>query len=138
MMGAFEELKESFTRRRFAFFMYIVAAAVTALAFYRGYNSVMDFINIGPFEAAAAFFIASIYFFWIAGAVVWIGRNVRAEGRKASRTASIPLFGLAATLVIYYASELILNPEMSTFNFILSIAIGFVLTFVALAMEAKD
>jgi len=138
IFGVFNELKESFTRRRFAFFMYIVAIAVTALAVYRGYNSVIDFINIGLFEATSAFLIASIYFFWIAGTIAWLGKNITSKKRKTSRMASIPLFGLAATLVIHNASELILNPEISTFNFILSIALGFVLAFMAVAIEAAD
>ncbi len=138
VLGVFNEFKESFTRRRFAFFMYIVAIAVTALAVYRGYNSVVDFINIGLFEATSAFLIASIYFFWIAGTVAWLGKNITSKGRKTSRIASVPLFGLAATLVIYNASEIILNPEISTFNFILSIALGFVLAFMAVAIEAMD
>jgi len=136
--GMFNELKDSFTKRRFAFFMYIVAIAVFVLAVYRGYNSVIDFINIGLFEATSAFLIASIYFFWIAGTIAWLGKGIKGKERKTSRIASVPLFGLAATLVIYNASELILNPEISTFNFILSIALGFVLAFMALAIEAAD
>jgi len=136
--GMFNELKDSFTKRRFAFFMYIVAIAVFVLAVYRGYNSVIDFINIGLFEATSAFLIASIYFFWIAGTIAWLGKGIKGKERRTSRIASVPLFGLAATLVIYNASELILNPEISTFNFILSIALGFVLAFMALAIEAAD
>lgn len=136
--GMVNEFKDSFTRRRFAFFMYIVAIAVFALAVYRGYNSVIDFINIGLFEATSAFLIASVYFFWISGTVAWLGKSMSIKNRKTSRIASIPLFGLAATLVIYNASELILNPEISTFNFIISIALGFVLAFMAVVIEAAD
>ena len=138
IFGVVNEFKESFTRRRLAFFTYIVAIAVTALALYRGYNSVADFVNIGLFEATSAFLVASVYFFWIAGTIAWLGKNITSKNRKTSRIASIPLFGLAATLVIYNASELILNPDVSTFNFILSIALGFVLAFMAVAIEAMD
>jgi putative membrane protein len=138
IFSAFGEFKESFTRRRFSFFMYIVAMAVTVLALYRGYNAVMDFVNMGIFEAAAAFFVASIYFFWIAGAISWLGKNLRLKEKKTSRIVSIPLFGLAATLVIYNASELILTPTISSFNFLLSIAVGFVLAFMALTIETMD
>ena len=138
ILGAFNELKESFTGRRLAFFMYVVAIAVTALAIYRGYNSVADFISLGFFEATAAFLISSVYFFWISGTVAWLGRSMSLKERKTSRIASLPLFGLAATLVISNASELILNPEISTFNFILSIALGFVLAFMAIALETSD
>ncbi len=138
VLGVFSELKESFTGRRLAFFMYIVAIAVTALAIYRGYNSVVDFMNLGFFEATAAFLISSVYFFWISGTIAWLGRSMSLKERKTSRLASPPLFGLAATLVIYNASELILNPEISSFNFILSIALGFVLAFIAIALETSD
>ncbi len=138
IVGGFNELKESFTGRRLAFFMYIVAIAVAGLAIYRGYNSIVDFMNIGIFEATAAFLLSSIYFFWISGTVAWLGRRMSMKEKKTSRIASLPLFGLAATLVIYNASELILNPEISSFNFILSIALGFVLAFIALMIETID
>lgn len=133
ILGAFDELKESFSRRRFAFFMYVVSIVVALLAVYRGYNSIMEFINIGFFEATAAFLLSSIYIFWISGTVAWLGKNIR--GGTASRMASVPLFGLAAALVIFNASDLILNPELSPFNFILSIALGFVLAFMAITIE---
>jgi len=138
ILGGVNELKESFTRRRFAFFMYIVAIAVTALALYRGYNSITDFINIGLFEAIAAFLSSSVYFFWVSGTVAWLGRNAVSLKRKASRIVSVPLFSLAATIVIYNASEIILNPTMSTFNFILSIVLGFILAFMGVAAETID
>jgi putative membrane protein len=138
LFGAIGEIKESLARRRFAFFMYIVSIAVTGLAIYRGYNSVMEFINLGVFEAIAAFFMASIYFFWISGTIAWLGKNIRLKDKKTSRIVSIPLFGLSATLVIFNASELILSPEISSFNFMLSIAVGFVLAFMALTIETMD
>jgi putative membrane protein len=138
ILGAFGELKTSFTKRRFAFFIYIVSLAITSLALYRGYNSVIDFLNIGFFESLAGFLAASIYFFWIAGTIAWLGRNISLKKRSPSRIASVPLFGLAVSLVVYNASEIILNPETSTFNFILSIALGFVIAFIALAIEAMD
>jgi putative membrane protein len=138
IFGAFGEMKESFARKRFAFFMYIVSIAVICLAIYRGYNSVRDFMNLGLFEAAAAFFIASVYFFWIGGTIAWLGKSIRLADKKTSRIVSIPLFGLAATLVIYNASEIIITPNISSFNFMLSIAVGFVLAFMALMIEAMD
>lgn len=138
IMAGFSELRDSFTGRRFSFFMYIVSIAVSVLAVYRGYTSVMDFINIGPFEATAAFFLSSVYFFWISGTIAWLGKKVRMQEKKVSRIASVPIFGLAASLVIYEASELILDPNLSSFNFIITLALGFVLAFVALAVETID
>lgn len=138
IFDAFGEVKESFARRRFSFFLYIVAIVIAALAIYRGYNSVIDFVNIGLFEAIASFFVASIYFFWISGTIAWLGKHIRMKDRKTSRIVSIPLFGLSATLVIFNASELVLTPELSSFNFILSIAVGFVLAFMAVTIETMD
>lgn len=138
ILGAFNEFKDSFTGRKFTFFMYIVSLVIGALAVYRGYHSVLDFINIGPFESASAFLLASIYFFWLSGTIAWLGRNIRRKKRKPSRIASVPLFGFAAALVISNASELILSPDMSTFTFIVSIALGFVLTFIAVTLETVD
>jgi len=138
ILGAFEEFKESFTKRRFVFFTYIVSIAVGTLGVYRAYNSVMDFVNIGIFEMTAAFFIASIYFFWISGTIAWLGRNISYKNRKTSRIASIPLFGLAVSIVIYNAGEIILDPNISSFNFIISIGLGFVIALIALALETVD
>ncbi len=96
IMGVFNELRESFTGRRFSFFMYVVAIAIATLAIYRGYNSIIDFMSIGLFEAIAAFMLSSIYFFWISGTMAWLGRKVRMKEKKASRIASVPIFGIAA------------------------------------------
>ncbi|MEM5872089.1 MAG: DUF373 family protein, partial [Candidatus Aenigmatarchaeota archaeon] len=137
-LSAFKELKESLAYRRISFFVYIVSFVIAALAIYRGYNSVLNFINIGIFESVAAFLVASIYFFWIAGTIAWLGKNLRVKERKTTKIVSIPIFGLSATLVIYNASDLILNPQLSSFNFLLSIAIGFILAFMAFIIETMD
>ena len=67
----------------------------------------------------------------------WIGRSVGLQKRSKIRMLVIPIFGIAISLVIYNASELILSPELSSFNFILSIVIGFILAFIALVLERK-
>lgn len=138
VLGAFEELRTSFTKRRFAFFVYIVSFAITALAIYRGYNVMLDFVNLGLFETIASFVSASIYFFWIAATIAWLGNNISLKVRERSRIASVPLFGLAVSMIIYNAAEIILNPEMSTINFVISIALGFVIAFIALSLEANS
>ena len=136
--GFVEEMQSSFSKRKFAFFIYIVSFAVMGLALYRGYNSILEFYSVGLFESIAAFVVASVYFFWIAGTIAWLGRNISLKKRSGTRIASIPLFGLAVSLVLYNASEIVLSPEISSFNFIISIAIGFVIAFIALSMEAMD
>jgi len=132
-----EELQSSFTRRRFAFFMYIVAFAFLAFASYRGYETMLNWTSVGFFEAVASFVSASVYFYFLAAAIAWVGRGISREKRK-RRIIAAPVFGFAIALVIYNAAELILRPEVSAFNFLLAIAIGFVLLFIALVIEWKS
>ena len=96
-----------------------------------------DWFVIGIFETAAAFLSSSAYYFWVAGAVAWMGKGVSSRSRSARRIASIPLFGLAVTLVIHSGANLILAPETPIYNFILSIVVGFVLLFAAVYIEKK-
>ncbi len=138
VVGVFDELKNSFTKRRFAFFVYVVSFTILALALYRGYISVMEFVDIGLFETIAAFMIASIYFFWIAGTIAWLGNNISLGTKSSSRMASVPIFGLAVAIVVYNVSDMILNTGISSFNFIISIALGFVIAFIALSLETVD
>ncbi|MBN2042485.1 MAG: DUF373 family protein [Candidatus Aenigmarchaeota archaeon] len=138
VMSVFEELKNSFTKRRFAFFVYVVSFTILGLALYRGYMSITEFASVGLFEGISAFMIASIYFFWIAGTIAWLGNNISLGTKSSSRMASVPIFGLAVAIVVYNVSDMILNPEISSFNFIISIALGFVIAFIALSLEAVD
>lgn len=132
-----DELKSSFTRRRFAFFMYVVAAAFFVFASFRGYDAVLGWAGAGVFETASAFTSASVYFYFVAAATGWIGRGIGHESRK-KKLAAVPIFGFAVALVIYNAAELILRPEASIMNFVLSIVFGFALLFVALVLEWKS
>jgi putative membrane protein len=137
ILDGINEMKNSFFKSRFTFFTYIVTIVFIGLALFRGYTFGVDFWNKGVFEAIAAFLSASIYIFWIAGTVVWVGRSVGLKKRSKMRMLAAPLFGLAASLVIYNACDLILKPELSSFNFLLSIVVGFVLAFIALVLERK-
>jgi putative membrane protein len=138
VLAVFEELKNSFTKRRFAFFVYIVSFAITALAIYRGYNVVLDVMNTGLFEMVASFFTASVYFFWIAGMIAWLGNNMSLRIRSANRIASVPLFGLATSIIIYNVSDIILNPGLPIFSFLVSLSLGFVVAFIALLLETSS
>ncbi len=137
VLGVFNELKMSLIKRRFAFFSYIVSMVFCALGMYRGYTSALEWLNIGIFETGAGFVSASVYFFFIAGTIAWIGRNVHTKKRSGRKIAAIPLFGFAISLVIYNAAELILKPESFAFNFLFSIVFGFSLLFVAVLLEWK-
>lgn len=136
--GAWEELRTSFTRRRFAFFLYIVAIIFGILAAYRGYTSMLDYLNIGLFEAVGSFLGASIYIFWLTGAVAWAGRNIGLPKRKGKKVAVVPIFGLAIAMVVFSASQLMVFPEYPFAYFIFAIIVGFALLFLALFIERKS
>ena len=135
--GAADELSDAFTRKRFAFFMYVLGIVFAALAAYRGYTLMTDWLVMGIFETIASFLSASIYYFWLAGAVAWIGRGISRKTRSARRVASIPIFGFAVTLVVHSGANLILQPDTPIYNFILSIVVGFILLFAAVYIEKK-
>jgi putative membrane protein len=134
-----EELQTSFTRRRLAFFTYIVAIAFGILAAYRGYQSVEEWLNVGIFESAASFISASVYYFFLAGTIAWVGKAVSSRRKKISgkKLISVPIFGFAVSLVLYNSAEMILGIEFSLLNFIFAIIFGFALIFLALLIEWK-
>ncbi len=136
--GTYEELRTSLTRRRFAFFMYIVAVAFIVLATFRGYTSMTEFIDIGFFETVSGYVSTSIYFYFIAGAAAWIGRNIGNKKRRGREVVAVIIFGFAVSMVIYNAAELIIMPQISALNFIISIILGFALVFIALYIELKS
>jgi len=133
-----DELSSSLTRRRFAFFMYIVAIAFAVFATYRGYEVMLNWLNTGFFEIASSFVSASIYFYFLAAAVAWTGRNIGTKKRRARDVAAVVIFGLAVSIVINSAAQLILEPSLSIFSFIVSIMFGFLLLFMALMIEWKS
>ncbi len=137
LTGAANELSDAFTRKRFAFFLYVLGIIFAGLAAYKGYTSMSDWLVMGIFETAAAFLSASAYYFWLAGTVAWMGKGVSSRSRSARRITSIPVFGLAVTLVIHSGANLILAPDSPIYNFIISIIVGFVLLFAAVFIEKK-
>jgi len=85
----------------------------------------------------SAFIVASIYIYFLAGAIAWIGRSISMGARKRSgrKIVSVPIFGFAVSLVVYNAANIILVPQISILTFIFSIVAGFGLMFVALFIE---
>lgn len=136
-VGVYDELRTSFTGRRLAFFSYIVSAALGIFAVYRGYLAFFEWMNMGLFEAVAAFFSSAIYLLFLVGTIAWVGRSISMKKRNFRRIAVPPIFMLAITVVIHSASELILNPSYVLMNFIFSIILGFALLFLALLIERK-
>jgi putative membrane protein len=135
--GGVEELRTSLTRRRFAFFAYIVSLAFAALGTYRGYSVMQEWVNVGIFEVISSFISASVFLYFVSLSMLWIGRNISTKTRRIRNIVSVNVFGFAVSLVIYNASELILQPDISMYNFILSVVFGFALIFLALLIEWK-
>ena len=69
--------------------------------------------------------------------MTWIGKGISSKKRSARRIASIPIFGFALTMVVHSGANLILEPNIPIYNFILSIVAGFVLLFAAVYIEKK-
>jgi putative membrane protein len=137
ILAGIDELKTSLTKRRFAFFTYVVGIAIAMLAIYRGYESALEWLNIGLLETATAFTVSSIYLFFLSGAFAWIGRNISIGERSVKGIVGVIIFGFAVSLVIHNAAQLMIIPDLPLFNFIASIAIGFILIFIALILEWK-
>ncbi|RLI98427.1 MAG: hypothetical protein DRO99_00730 [Candidatus Aenigmatarchaeota archaeon] len=135
--GATEEMQSALTRRRFAFFLYVVSIIFIIFATYAGYMAAEDMIAKNMFEAAAAFVYASIYLYYLAGATAWVGRNVGNKERRLRAVVAVIIFGFAVSLVIYSASGFMINPELPMIDFIFSVIAGFVLLFIALMIEWK-
>ena len=135
--GAWEEINTALSRKRAAFFLYIIGGIFIILALYRGVTGFFDYIDIGIFETVAGFLSPSIYFFFLAAAFIWVGRNILKGKRSSKKIASVIIFAFSVSLVIFNAAELILKPTLSAFNFIISIILGFILIFIAIYLELK-
>jgi putative membrane protein len=137
IMGTADELQSALTRRRFAFFLYLIAILFIVFASYSGYNATNGLTGENIFEISAQFVSASIYFYYIAGALSWIGRNIGNKTRSLRTIISVTIFGLAISVVIFSAAQLIAKPSLPLMDFILSIILGFLLLFMAVLIEWK-
>lgn len=140
-LAAIDEVSTALTKRRFVFFLYVIAGIFLVLGTYRGFVSIQDHLvpsEFGFFEATALFLSASIFFYFLTGSFAWVGRNIRIGKRSVKKVISVLIFGFSISWVIFNSAELINNPELSGLNFILSIVVGFILIFVALLIEWKS
>lgn len=137
IMAGLGELKTSLTKRRFAFFSYVVGIAIAILATFRGYEAALGWLNTGILETASSFTASSIYFYFLTASFVWIGRSISIGERSTKGILGVIVFAFAVSLVIYNAAQLIIQPELSLVNFLISIVLGFILIFVAIILEWK-
>jgi len=133
-----DEFRMTLERRKFAFFLYVIAILAAIYASYRGYMGAAPFFTSGGlFEMSASFLGASVYYYFIAVAAAWMGRLVAHRKVTIRGVIALLLFGFAISMVIYNAAELVVNPNISFMNFLISIAMGFVLLGIALVVELK-
>jgi len=137
VMGTAEEFQSALTRRRFAFFLYIIAIMFIVFASYSGFIAIEGLGGENLFEIVAVFVSASIYMYYVAGAVAWVGRNVGKKKRDKRTVLAVIIFGLAVSVVIQSAAQLIANTSLPLMDFILSIVLGFLLLFMAILIEWK-
>jgi len=136
--GSIDELHLSFTRRRLTFFFYLFAIVFVVLGTFRGFTVAPSYYDLGIFELTASYLSASIYFYFIAGAALWVGRNVTLTKRSLSRIIAVPAFGLAISIVIFNSSELIIRPDYQLLDFVYSTIFAFAILVIALVIEWKD
>lgn len=137
ILGGVEEVRDSLTRRRISFFTYVVSALIFLIAAFRGYTYMENWINIGIFEAFAAFLTASVYIIWLGISIAAIGRIMGHSKQKRSGAISIPMFSFAVAFVIQSASSMILKLNFPFYDFLISIIAGFVIAMLALVIEKK-
>jgi len=135
-IGAAEEVSTAFTRKRFVFFLYMMAALFFVLASYEGYTDIPD-AEVGFFETIAGFVSASIFLYYISATMAMVGRHITLERKNKKKPVAVAVFGFSIAWVVFNAAELIINPEISALTFILSIMAGFAMIFVALFIEWK-
>jgi len=132
-----DEVKTSFERRKLSFFIYILCVVAAIYATYRGYSALPDVASAGIFESAASFVAASIYYYLVAAVLGWAGKAVARRKMSDRKAVAFIIFAFAVSLVVYNAVALIIQPDLSFMNFLISIVIGFALLFVALGIELK-
>jgi putative membrane protein len=132
-----DEIKMALERRKTAFFLYVVGVIIAIFATYRGYVKSLDFISAGYFSMAAAFLEASVYFYFLALAAIRIGKGIAHKDLGWRGGLAFILFGLSISMVIYNAAQLIIKPDLSFMNFVISIIAGFVILGIALIIELK-
>ncbi len=137
VLGSFNEFRESLVRRKITFFTYVVSILIFALAAYRGYSEMENWINIGIFEGAGAFLSASIYIIWLGISIASIGRILGSKKHKRSGLVAIPMFSFAVAFVIHSASSMLMKLNFPFYDFALSIIAGFVIAMLALVIEKK-
>jgi len=135
--GTFDELQSALTRRRFAFFLYIIAILFLVFATYSSFIATEGLVVDNVFELASLYVSSSIYLYYFAAAMAWIGRNIGNKKRSIRTVFAVTIFGLAISVVIYSAAQLIANPLLPLMDFILSVIIGFLLLFIAVLIEWK-
>jgi putative membrane protein len=132
VIRTWNEFKTSMTKRRGAFFSYIICVLILIVTSYHA-GQFISTLTFGPIELTAVFIQNSIFFYWLAGAIAWMGRA--ASFRNQKRAIPAIIMGLAITFVLYAAAEFILY----SFNtiFIYTLTLGFICAGLTFVIETR-
>lgn len=128
------EAKFAMSQKRISLFMYISSIALVLIAASTGYDATKALSDSTPFVALAKFVNASIYIFFFAQAVAWVGWLIAHPKLK---TLTLLILGFSVAFLLFNASEVVLNPSAGFSMLIVSIIFGFLLIVTTLALEYK-
>jgi len=128
------ETKFAMSQKRISLFMYISSIALVLIAASTGFDATKTLSEPTPFVTLAKFVNASVYIFFFAQAVVWVGWLIAHPKLK---TLTLLILGFSVAFLLFNATEVVLNPASGFSMLIVSIIFGFLLIVTTLALEYK-
>ncbi len=129
-----DEFRTAVMIRKGALFSYILGGSILVVGTYHASQTVST-LTLSWIELMAVFIQNSIFVYWLAWTVAWIGRTISLKKSKRKLLSTV-LMSLAISFVLYAAAEFILT---STFTelFLYTLISGFVSAGLALVLEFK-
>ncbi len=128
------EAKFAISQKRISLFMYISSIALIVIAASTGFDAIKTLSEPTPFVALAKFVNASVYIFFFAQAIAWVGWLIAHPKLK---TLTLLILGFSVAFLLFNATEVVLNPAAGFSMLIVSILFGFLLIVTTLALEYK-
>lgn len=131
------EFKTALRKGKISFFLYIISLIFIVI------GSVYGYLNARPlesgiwFDVLLSFVYGSIYYFFVAGFLMWVGKVILHynEKRRVARLFTILALLFSITIVARSATEMLLSPEIGMGGLIFSITLGFIVIIVAVIIE---
>jgi len=131
------EFKVSLRKGKVSFFLYILAVIFIVIGSAYGYLNAKPTKSEMWFDAVLRFFYASIYYFFIAGFLTWLGKIIMYYGdrKRVFRFFTLLALLFSITIVTRSAIEMMLTPEIGAGNMIFTTIFGFLVVFLAVLLE---